>query len=108
MYLYDSRPGLIGFVVKNVVLRQVFLPNISVFLPSISGFPLSIQPVLQDHAVLTFWRRNYFFLILAQPVYKMWIIQEPNTIELWNKLHFEEEKTEFIPCLKYSVPIFVE
>ena len=37
-----------------------------------------------------------FFLILAHPVYKMWIIQEPNTLELWNKLHFEEEKTEII------------
>ena len=23
-----------------------------------------------------------FFLILAHPVYKMWIIQEPNTLEL--------------------------
>ena len=30
---------------------------------------------------LTFWRRNYFF-ILAHPVYKMLIIQEPNTLEL--------------------------
>jgi len=38
----------------------------------------------------TFWRRNYFFFILAHSVYKMWIIQEPNTLELWNKLHFEE------------------
>ena len=28
---------------------------------------------------LTFWRRN-FFLILAHPVYKMWIIQESNTL----------------------------
>ena len=37
-----------------------------------------------------------FFLILAQPVYKMWIIQEPNTLELWNKLRFEDEKTESI------------
>ena len=37
-----------------------------------------------------------FFLILAHPVYKMWIIQEPNTLDLWNKLHFEEEKTESI------------
>ena len=45
---------------------------------------------------LTFWRRNYFFLILAHPVYKMWIMQEPNTLDLWNKLHFEEEKTESI------------
>jgi len=43
-----------------------------------------------------------FFLILAHTVYKMWIIQEPNTLELWNKLRFEEEKNgEYIPCLKY-------
>jgi len=26
-------------------------------------------------SILTFWRRNYFFLFLAHPVYKMWIIQ---------------------------------
>ena len=37
-----------------------------------------------------------FFLILAHPVYKIWVTQEPNTLELWNKLHFEEEKTESI------------
>jgi hypothetical protein len=37
-----------------------------------------------------------FFFILAHPVYEMWIIQEPNTLELWNKLHFEETKTESI------------
>ena len=37
-----------------------------------------------------------FFLILAHPVYKMWIIQEPNKVALWNKLHFEEKKTESI------------
>jgi hypothetical protein len=45
---------------------------------------------------LTFWRRNYFFLILAHSVYKMWIIQEPNMLELLNKQHFEEKKTESI------------
>jgi hypothetical protein len=33
-----------------------------------------------------------FFLILAHSVYKMWIIQEPNKLELWNKLHFKEKK----------------
>ena len=50
-----------------------------------------------------------FFLILAHPVYKMRIIQEPNTLELRNKLHFEDKKNgEYIPSLKYSVPIFVE
>jgi len=37
-----------------------------------------------------------FFLILAHPIYKMWIIQEPNTLELWNKPHFEEKKTEIL------------
>ena len=35
-----------------------------------------------------------FFLIFAHPVYKMWIIEEPNKFELWNKLHFEKKKTE--------------
>jgi len=35
-----------------------------------------------------------FFLILGHPVYNIWIMQEPNTLELWNKLHFEEKKTE--------------
>ena len=37
-----------------------------------------------------------FFFNFNTPVYKMWIIQEPNTLELWNKLHFEENKTESI------------
>ena len=52
--------------------------------------------VVSLYTDLTFWRWNFFFLILAHPVYKMWIIQEPNTLELWNKLHFEKEKTESI------------
>ena len=38
----------------------------------------------------------FFFLISAHPVYKMWIIQEPKKLSLWNKLHFEEKKTESI------------
>jgi len=46
--------------------------------------------------VLNFRRRNYFFLNFSTPVYKTWIIQEPNTLELWNKLHFEEKKRESI------------
>ena len=40
---------------------------------------------------LTFWGRNYFFNF-STPVYKMWIIQEPNTLELWNKLHLKRKK----------------
>jgi hypothetical protein len=26
----------------------------------------------------------------------MWIIQEPNMLELWNKLHFEEKQKDSI------------
>ena len=33
------------------------------------------------------------FLIFAHPVYKMWKIQEPNRLEVWNKMHFEEKKS---------------
>ena len=43
--------------------------------------------------VINLLASELFFLILAHPVYKMWITQEPNMLELWNKLHFEEEKT---------------
>ena len=50
---------------------------------------------INPHFVLTFWRRNYF-LNFSTTVNKMWIIQEPNMLELWNKLHFEEEKTDSI------------
>ena len=45
---------------------------------------------------LTFWRRIFFFQILAHPVFKMRVIQEPNKVALWNKLHFEEKKMEII------------
>ena len=54
-------------------------------------------PFFEWESLLTFWRQKYFFfLILAHSVYRMWIIEEPNTLELWNKLHFEEKKTESI------------
>jgi len=37
-----------------------------------------------------------FFFNFSTPVYKMWIIQQPHKLELWNKLQFEEETTESI------------
>jgi len=42
----------------------------------------------------------FFFLILAPTVYKMWIKHEPNMLELWNKLHFEEKETESVYRVK--------
>ena len=62
----------------------------------ISG-PLALLVQYQRHIFyINLLAPELFFLILAHPVYKMWIIQEPNMLELWNKLHFEEEKMESI------------
>ena len=57
-----------------------------------SGVQHWTNPDIYMAQYLTFWSRNYFFNF-STPVYKMWITQEPNKLELWNKLHFEEEKT---------------
>ena len=54
-----------------------------------------------------FWREKrrvytmfkIFFTYICW-IYKMLIIQEPNTLELWKKLHFEKEKTESIYCVR--------
>jgi hypothetical protein len=58
---------------------------------------------LLRHTYLTFlfnfngqFGTGIFFLILAHPVFKMWIIQEPNKLALWNKRHFVERKTEIV------------
>ena len=59
------------------------------------------QPTRFSHAitlhnsVLTLWRR-IFFSNLAHPVFKMWVIQKPNKVALWNKRHFEEKEMEII------------
>ena len=37
-----------------------------------------------------------FFLNFSTPVFKMWVIQKPNKVALWNKRHFEGEKMEII------------
>ena len=38
----------------------------------------------------------------------MRIIQEPNTLELRHTAFLRETHGEYVPRLKYSVPIFVE
>ena len=51
---------------------------------------------------------KFYIKSLAHPVCKMWIIQEPKKVTLWNKRHFEEKNGECAACLKYSVLIVVE
>jgi len=50
-------------------------------------------------AQLTLWRRN-FLLNFSTPVFKLWIIQEPKKIALWNKRHFEEKKLRLCSMFK--------
>jgi hypothetical protein len=47
-------------------------------------------------AVFNLLATDFFFQILAHPVFKMWVIQKPNKVALWNKRHFEGEKMEII------------
>jgi hypothetical protein len=44
---------------------------------------------------LTFWHRN-FLNFFSTPVCKMWIIQEPKKVALWNKRNFEEKEMESV------------
>ena len=39
---------------------------------------------------------DFFFQILAHSVFKMWVIEKPNKVALWNKRHFEEKNMEII------------
>ena len=82
----------------NLIALKIFGERSRARSCSLSYFSiLLLLPFCEPHiSVLPFWRRNYYFLILAHPVYKVWIIQEPNMLELWNKLHFEQKKTESI------------
>ena len=71
-------------------------PTVSIWLKIVMQFVQCLLSVKSSLSTpLTFWHRN-FFLNFSTRVYKMWIIQEPNTVELWNKLHFEGKKTESI------------
>ena len=54
---------------------------------------------MSNKACLTFWRR-VFLQILAHPVFKMWVIQKPNKVALWNKWHFEETKWRLYSMFK--------
>ena len=48
----------------------------------------------------------FFFLILAHPVYEMWIKLEPNKLEF--ETNCIKKNGECVPCLKHSVLVFVE
>ena len=58
---------------------------------------------------LNFWRRNYFFLNFSTSC--IWNVNNTGTkyVRIMKQTAFWRERNrDYIPCLKYSVPIFVE
>jgi hypothetical protein len=45
-------------------------------------------------------RRIFFSSNFSTPVFKMWVIQKPNKVALWNKRHFEEKKWRLYSMFK--------
>ena len=55
---------------------------------------------LFNGVVLNILATDFFFQILAHPVFKMWILQEPNKVALRNKRHLEEKKWRLYSMFK--------
>ena len=69
-----------------------------------------LNKIINRHAQRDFklLATDFFFFNFSTPVFKMWVIQKPNKVALWNKRHFEEKNGDYTACLTYSVRIFVE
>jgi len=52
------------------------------------------------HSAVNLLAQEFYIYILAHPVCKMWIIQEPKKVALWNKRHFEEKKRRVCSMFK--------
>jgi len=66
-------------------------------------------PLYKCHSVnLYTFGAGIIFLILEQPEYEVWIIQDPNTLEFETNCIFKRKSGEYIQCLKYSVLLLVK
>ena len=65
-----------------------------VSLIGLTTLKLSDEQLKPTRRVINTLAHGIFFKILAHPVFKMWILQEPKKIALWNKRQLEEKKTE--------------
>ena len=109
-----------AWISEQRAIISLYSTNLSVFIIEAESVYCAVRTGFLNQTAtvssLSFWRWNYFFLILAYPVYKMWIIQEPNVrimkqIVFWRRRRRRRRRRrngEYIPRLKYSVLIFVE
>ena len=92
IYLLLPLPQKNAWIVLDI--RQI-TPKFPLFykiiLLYLSKYPMIIKRNLKFINLLA---TDFFFQILAHLVFKMWVIQKPNKVALWNKRHFEETKME--------------
>jgi hypothetical protein len=77
------------------VLTQQFLAKYNMAVIPHPPYSRDLTPCVFFLFPLTFWHPN-LFNFLAHPVCKIWIIQEPKMVALWNKRHFEEKEMESV------------
>ena len=96
---YSQQPQLMCLTFHCHCLRLQTTQSTFCFIHPGEGLDVAVQTTIENilrSFCLNLLAPELFFLILAPSIYKMWIIQEPNELELWNKLHFKEKKTESI------------
>jgi hypothetical protein len=57
---------------------------------------ISLVRKIEYYGLFNLLEKDFFFQILAHSVFKMWVIQKPNKVTLWNKRYFEEKEMEII------------
>ena len=78
-----------------------FLYRFVVYLTIISVTQLySKESGQSSHMTINLLTTDFFFQILAHPVCKMWVIQKPNKVALWNKRHFVGKKWRLYSMFK--------
>ena len=101
-WIYYSPPERICFPFTFILHFSLNVDAVGVFIATFRDFhsrknmfDSSCTPA-KFHDQFNLLEPEFFFFNFSTPVYKMWIMQEPNTLKLWNKLHFEEKNTESI------------
>ena len=79
---------------KAIPATHTHTHNFSYILPDYAVAKLSPRLFSLSYLLMTIklLATDFFFQISAHPVFKMWVVQKPNKVALWNKRHFEEKK----------------
>ena len=97
--LFNERRSLAMYY-QNVHHSALLSPLQSHFQQALSSNIANYCFSLINNISINFLATEFFFQILAHSVFKMWVIQKPNKVALWNKRHFEEKKWRLYSMFK--------